>query len=90
MDSSLVMQILFANEKAFENVKEKNECMKIYNVCKLARENENIINTNNKNRAEIYSVRIFNCLKNITTRSNLVELFQKLIFYLLNILIEDD
>ena len=29
MDSSLVMQILFANEKAFENVKEKNECMKI-------------------------------------------------------------
>ena len=64
MDSSLVMQILFANEKAFENVKEKNECMKIYNICKLARENENIINTNNKNRAEIYSVRIFNCLKN--------------------------
>ena len=64
MDSSLVIQILFANEKAFENVKEKIECIKIYNICKLARENDNIINTNNKNRAEIYSVRIFNCLKN--------------------------
>lgn len=58
------MQILFANEKAFENFKEKNECINIYNTCKLARDNQNIIDANNKNRAKIYSVRIFNCLKN--------------------------
>ena len=63
MDNSLIAQILFANEKAFSDITTQNY-KTIFNTCKAARENEHIINMNNKNRAEIYSVRIFNCLKN--------------------------
>lgn len=63
MDNSLIAQILFANEKAFSDITTQNYKI-IFHTCKAARENEHIINMNNKNRAEIYSVRIFNCLKN--------------------------
>lgn len=63
MDNSLIAQILFANEKAFSDITTQNY-KSIFNTCKAARENEHIINMNNKNRAEIYSVRIFNYLKN--------------------------
>lgn len=63
MDNSLIAQILFANEKAFSDITTQNYKI-IFNTCKAARENEHIINMNNKNRAEIYSVRIFNWLKN--------------------------
>lgn len=66
MDNSLIMQILFANENAFKDIKDAKECQMLSNICKLSRENEYIVDTNNKNRAENYSIRIFNyLLKNI-------------------------
>ena len=62
MDGSLVAQILFANEKAFKGIGDTKECQKLCRVCKAAKENQHIINVISKNRAELYAVRIFNCL----------------------------
>ena len=62
MDGSLVAQILFANEKAFEGIGDTKECRKLYSVCKAAKENQHILDVISKNRAELYAVRIFNCL----------------------------
>jgi hypothetical protein len=62
MDSALVAQILFANEKAFEGICDTKECQKLCHVCKAAKENQHILDVISKNRAELYSIRIFNCL----------------------------
>ena len=62
MDSTLVSQILFANEKAFECIDDANKCHMLASVCKAAKENEHIINLNDRNRAELYAIRVFNCL----------------------------
>ena len=62
MDCSLVAQIIFANEKAFEGIQDTKECHKLCLVCKAAKENQYIIDVISKNRAELYAVRIFNCL----------------------------
>jgi hypothetical protein len=62
MDSALVAQILFANEKAFEGIGDTKECQKLCRVCKAAKENQHILDGISRNRAELYAVRIFNCL----------------------------
>jgi hypothetical protein len=62
MDSALVAQILFANEKAFEGICDTKQCHKLCRVCKAAKENQHIIDVISRNRAELYAVRIFNCL----------------------------
>ncbi len=62
MDGALVAQILFANEKAFEGIGDTKECRKLCGVCKAANENQHILDVISKNRAELYAVRIFNCL----------------------------
>jgi hypothetical protein len=62
MDCSLVAQIVFANEKAFEGIQDTKECHKLCLVCKAANENQHILDVISKNRAELYAVRIFNCL----------------------------
>lgn len=62
MDSALVAQIVFANEKAFEGIRDIKECQKLYCVCKAAKENQHILDVISKNRAELYAIRIFNCL----------------------------
>jgi hypothetical protein len=62
MDGSLVAQILFANEKAFKGIGDTKECQKLCRVCKAAKENQHILDGISKNRAELYAVRIFNCL----------------------------
>ena len=62
MDSALVAQILFANEKAFEGIGDTKECQKLCRVCKAAKENQHILDVISRNRAELYAVRIFNCL----------------------------
>lgn len=62
MDGALVAQILFANEKAFEGISNAKECQKLSHVCKVAMENQHILDGISKNRAELYAVRIFNCL----------------------------
>jgi hypothetical protein len=62
MDCALVAQIIFANEKAFEGIRDTKECHKLCRVCKAAKENQHIIDVISKNRAELYAVRIFNCL----------------------------
>ena len=62
MDSALVAQILFANEKAFEGIGDTKECQKLCRVCKAAKENQHILDGISRNRAELYTVRIFNCL----------------------------
>jgi hypothetical protein len=62
MDSALVAQILFANEKAFEGIGDTKQCHKLCRVCKAAKENQHIIDVISRNRAELYAVRIFNCL----------------------------
>ena len=62
MDSALVAQILFANEKAFEGIGATKECQKLCRVCKAAKENQHILDGISRNRAELYAVRIFNCL----------------------------
>ena len=62
MDSALVAQILFANDKAFKGIGDTKECQKICGVCKAAKENQHILDGISRNRAELYAVRIFNCL----------------------------
>lgn len=62
MDMLLVMQILFTNEKAFEDISDSKKCEVIASVCREAKENEHIQSVISKNRAEVYPVRIFNCL----------------------------
>lgn len=62
MDGALVAQILFANEKAFEGIDDTKECHKLCRICKAAKENQHILDGISKNRAELYAVRIFNCL----------------------------
>jgi len=70
MDSTLVSQILFANEKAFECIDDANKCHMLARVCKAAKENEHIINLNDRNRAELYAIRVFNCLLKHVNDSN--------------------
>lgn len=62
MDTALVAQIVFANEKSFEGIQDTKECQKLYRVCKAAKENQHILDVISKNRAELYAIRIFNCL----------------------------
>ena len=62
MDSALVAQILFANDKAFKGICNTNEYQKLCRVCKAAKENQHILDGISRNRAELYAVRIFNCL----------------------------
>ena len=62
MDSALVAQILFANDKAFKGICNTKECQKICGVCKAAKENQHILDGISRNRAELYAVRVFNCL----------------------------
>jgi len=62
MDSALVAQILFANEKAFEGIGDSKECQKLCRVCKAAKEHQHSLDGISRNRAELYTVRIFNCL----------------------------
>jgi hypothetical protein len=63
MDNSLVAQILFANENAFRYINDAKKCHMLAGVCRAAAENEHIINAIDKNRAELYAIRIFNCLR---------------------------
>ena len=56
MDSALVAQILF------EGISDTKQCHKLCSVCKAAKENQHIIDVISRNRAELYAVRIFNCL----------------------------
>lgn len=71
MDSTLVSQIIFANEKAFECIDDAKKYHMLASVCKAAKENEHIINLNDRNRAELYAIRVFNCLlKNIPKTKN--------------------
>jgi hypothetical protein len=53
MDSALVAQILFANEKAFEGIGDTKQCHKLCRVCKAAKENQHIIDVISRNRAEL-------------------------------------
>jgi hypothetical protein len=63
MDNSLVAQILFANENAFRYINDAKKCHMLASVCRAAAENEHIIKTIDKNRVELYAIRIFNCLR---------------------------
>jgi hypothetical protein len=62
MDCSLLAQILFANDKAFKGICNTKECQKLCRVCKAAKENQHILDGISRNRAELYAVRVFNCL----------------------------
>jgi len=70
MDNSLLAQILFANENAFRNINDANKCHMIAGVCRVAKENEHLINAIDKNRVELYANRIFNYLLNHIYNSN--------------------
>jgi hypothetical protein len=62
MENTLGAQILFANEKAFEDICDAKKCQMLCRVCKAAKENQHILSVITKNRAELYAIRIFNYL----------------------------
>jgi hypothetical protein len=70
MDNSLLAQIIFSNENAFRDINDANKCHMIAGVCKVAKENEHLINAIDKNRVELYANRIFNYLLNHIYNSN--------------------
>ena len=73
MDNSLLAQIIFSNENAFRDINDAKKCHMLAGVCRAAKENEHIINTIDKNRVELYAIRIFNCLRKHVSDLNSAE-----------------
>jgi len=70
MDMQCVMQIVFENPKTFEGISDAKKCNVIAGAFRDAKNNEQIQNIIIKNRAEVFSIRIFNCLLKNTQISN--------------------
>ena len=70
MDMRFIMEIVFENPKTFEGISDAKKCRMIASVFRDAKKNEQIQSTIIKNRAEVFSIRIFNCLLKNTSKSN--------------------
>jgi hypothetical protein len=70
MDMQLVMQIVFENPKTFIGISDAKKCNVIACAFREAKKNEQIQSTIIKNRAEVFSIRIFNYLLKNTQKSN--------------------
>jgi hypothetical protein len=70
MDMQCVMQIVFENPKTFEGISDAKKCNVIASAFRDANKNEQIQSIIIKNRAEVFSIRIFNCLLKNTQISN--------------------
>ena len=70
MDMQCVMQIVFENPKTFEGISDAKKCNVIAGAFRDANKNEQIQSIIIKNRAEVFSIRIFNCLLKNTQISN--------------------
>lgn len=64
-----VMQIVFENPNTFECISDAKKCIMIASLCRTSQANEQIQSSILKNRAEVFSIRIFNCLLKNTPKS---------------------